>query len=48
MTVGATMGHRASATRIQARLAFTGIDDTITVGRVLYDSSLPIVPKDDL
>jgi hypothetical protein len=28
--------------------AFAGISDTISIGRVLYDSGIPIVPKDNL
>jgi hypothetical protein len=28
--------------------AFTGIGDTVTIGRILYDSGFPIVPADNL
>jgi hypothetical protein len=42
------MGHSASGARIQARSAFAGISDTVTIGRVLYDSGFPIVPADNL
>jgi hypothetical protein len=37
-----------SGARIQAGSAFTGIGDTIAIGRVLYDSGFPIVPADNL
>jgi hypothetical protein len=43
-----TMGHNASGARIQAGSAFTGIGDTVAIGRVLYDSGFPIVPADNL
>jgi hypothetical protein len=42
------MGRSASGARIQAGSAFAGIDDTIAIGRVLYDSGFPIVPADNL
>jgi hypothetical protein len=42
------MGHQASGVRIQAGSAFTGINDTVAIRRVLYDSGFPIVPKDNL
>jgi hypothetical protein len=43
-----TMGPSASGARIQVGSAFAGIDDTIAIGRVLYDSGFPIVPTDNL
>jgi hypothetical protein len=43
-----TMGHSVSRARIQAGSAFAGIGDTVTIGRVLYDSGFPIVPADNL
>jgi hypothetical protein len=43
-----TMGQNASGARIQAGSAFAGIGDTITIGRILYDSGFPIVPTDNL
>jgi hypothetical protein len=42
------MGHSASEARIQARSAFAGIIDIVTIGRGLYDSGFPIVPADNL
>jgi hypothetical protein len=33
--------------RIQAGSAFTGIGNTVAIGRVLYDSGFPIVPADN-
>jgi hypothetical protein len=43
-----TVGPCASGARIQAGSAFAGISDTVAIGRVLYDSSFPIVPVDNL
>jgi hypothetical protein len=43
-----TMGHSTSAAWIRAGFAFTGIGDTIAIGRVLNDSGFPIVPADNL
>jgi hypothetical protein len=43
-----TMGQNTSGARIQAGSAFAGIGDTIAIGRVLYDSSFPIIPADNL
>jgi hypothetical protein len=43
-----TVGPNASGAQIQAGSAFAGIGDTVTIGRVLYDSSFPIVPADNL
>jgi hypothetical protein len=43
-----TMGHNALGARIKAGSAFAGIGDTVTIGRVLYDSGFPIVPADNL
>jgi hypothetical protein len=34
--------------QIEAGSAFAGIDDTVTIGRVLYNSGFPIVPADNL
>jgi hypothetical protein len=42
------VGQYASGARIQEGSAFAGISDTIAIGRVLYDSSFPIVPVDNL
>jgi hypothetical protein len=42
------VGQNASGARIQAGSAFTGIGDTIAIGRVLYDSGFPIVQADNL
>jgi hypothetical protein len=42
------MGHSASGARIQEGSTFTGIRDTIAIGCVIYDSSFPIVPADNL
>jgi hypothetical protein len=42
------VGPNASGARIQAGSAFAGIGDTVAIGRVLYDSSFPIVPADNL
>jgi hypothetical protein len=42
------VGLIASGARIQAGSAFAGISDTVTIGRVLYDSGFPIVPADNL
>jgi hypothetical protein len=43
-----TVGHQASATRIQAGSAFAGIGDTVAIRRALYDSGFPIIPEDNL
>jgi hypothetical protein len=43
-----TVGHSASGAWIQAGSAFTGIGDTVAIGRVLYNSGFPIVPVDNL
>jgi hypothetical protein len=43
-----TVGHNASGARIQAGSAFAGIGDTVAIGHVLYDSSFPIVPANNL
>jgi hypothetical protein len=43
-----TMGQNMSGARIQAGSAFPGIGDTVTIGRVLYDSGFPIIPADNL
>jgi hypothetical protein len=43
-----TVGHHASEAQIQAGSAFAGIGDTVTIGRVLYDSGFPIFPADNL
>jgi hypothetical protein len=42
------MGHNASGARIQVGSAFACIGDTVAIGHVLYDSSFPIVPADNL
>jgi hypothetical protein len=42
------VGHNVSGARIQAGSAFAGIGDTVTIGHVLYDFGLPIVPVDNL
>jgi hypothetical protein len=44
------VGPQASAARIQAGSSFAGISDgdTVAIERVLYDSSFPIVPEDNL
>jgi hypothetical protein len=42
------MGHNTSGAQIQAGSAFAGINDTIAIGRVLYDFGFPIVPADNL
>jgi hypothetical protein len=42
------VGLSAFGARIQAGSAFAGIGDTLAIGRVLYDSSFPIVPADNL
>ena len=42
------MGLEAPGARIRAGSAFTGIGDTVAVGRVLYAGNLPIVPDDEL
>jgi hypothetical protein len=42
------MGQNASGAWIQAGSAFAGIGDTVTIGRILYDSGFPIVPADNL
>jgi hypothetical protein len=42
------MGQNASGARIQAGSAFAGIGDTFAIGRILYDSSFPIIPADNL
>jgi hypothetical protein len=41
------VGLSASGARIQAGSAFAGIGDTVAIGRVLYDSGLPIIPADN-
>jgi hypothetical protein len=43
-----TMGQNASGAWIQAGSAFAGINDTVAIGHVLYDSSFPIIPADNL
>jgi hypothetical protein len=43
-----TVGQNASGARVQAGSAFAGIDDTVAIGCVLYDSGFPIVPADNL
>jgi hypothetical protein len=43
-----TVGQNASGAWIQAGSAFTCIDDTIGIGRVLYDSGFPIIPANNL
>jgi hypothetical protein len=43
-----TVGQNASGARIHAGSTFAGIGDTIAIGHVLYDSSFPIVPADNL
>jgi hypothetical protein len=43
-----TMGQNALGARIQARSAFAGIGDTVTIGCVLYDFGFPIVLADNL
>jgi hypothetical protein len=42
------VGQNASGARIQAGSTFAGISDTITIGRVLYDSGFPIILADNL
>jgi hypothetical protein len=42
------MGQIASGARIQAGSAFTGIGDTVAIGRVLYNFGFPIVLADNL
>jgi hypothetical protein len=42
------MGQNASGAWIQAGSAFAGIGNTVAIGHVLYDSSFPIVPADNL
>jgi hypothetical protein len=42
------MGQNAAGVGIQAGSAFTGISDTVAIGRVLYDYDFPIVPADNL
>jgi hypothetical protein len=42
------MGQNASGARIQVGSAFAGIGDTVSIGRVLYDSGFPIIPADNL
>jgi hypothetical protein len=42
------MGQNALGARIQAGSTFAGIDDTVAIGHVLYDSGFPIVPADNL
>jgi hypothetical protein len=42
------MGQNTSGARIPAGSAFAGIGDTVAIGRVLYNSSFPIVPADNL
>jgi hypothetical protein len=43
-----TVGQSVSGAWIQAGSAFTGIGDTIAIGRILYDSGFPIVLADNL
>jgi hypothetical protein len=43
-----TMGHEASGAWIQAGSTFIGINDTVAIGRILYDLGFPIVPADNL
>jgi hypothetical protein len=43
-----TVGNNASGAQIQEGSAFVGIGDTITIGRVLYDSVFPIILADNL
>jgi hypothetical protein len=43
-----TVGHNALGARIQAGSSFAGIDDTIAIGRVLYNFGFPIVLADNL
>jgi hypothetical protein len=43
-----TVGQNVSGARIQAGSAFVGIGDTVAIGHVLYDSSFPIIPADNL
>jgi hypothetical protein len=42
------MGLNALGAWIQAGSAFTGIGDSVAIGRVLYDSGFPIIPADNL
>jgi hypothetical protein len=42
------MGQNALGAWIQAGSTFAGISDTVTIGRVLYDSNFPIIPVDNL
>jgi hypothetical protein len=42
------MGQNASGAQIQAGFAFTGIGNTVAIGRVLYDSGFRIVLVDNL
>jgi hypothetical protein len=42
-----TMGQNTLGAWIQAGSAFAGIGNTVTIGRVLYDSGFPIIPADN-
>jgi hypothetical protein len=42
------MGQNAPGARIQAGSAFVGINDTVTIGHVLYDSGFSIISEHNL
>jgi hypothetical protein len=42
-----TVGQEALEAHIRAGSAFTGIGDTVTIGRVLYAGDIPIQPNNE-